>query len=193
VALEEDLVPAAVVLAAAEEVVVAHLVQVRRGGVRRDVAADTDAGTLRAVDGHRRVPAHERADAVLDGLVTGVVRLGLDGDGVHVVGAHGRRDADLAFAGVLEQPLHDVAGAGAPTGVEEAVQGLQPFAGLPWVSVRYLGRQSVTDGRPVLFRGHGRSLVLRLRLCRVSFRQQSVIVFYHPPLNLPRASSTHPG
>ncbi len=165
VALEEHLVAAAGVAPSPEEVVVAHFVEVRGRGVGGDVAADADARALGPVDGHRGVPAHVGADALLDLLVAGVVRLVFDRDGVDVVGARRRGDGDLPFAGVFEQPLYYIAGTSPPACVKEAVQGFQPFAGLLGVSVRYLGRQSVTDGRPVLFRGHGRSLVLRLH-CR---------------------------
>src|SRR6185436_7285063 len=49
VALEEDVVTAAGMVAAPEEVVVADLVQARRAGVGRDVTADADLRTLRAV------------------------------------------------------------------------------------------------------------------------------------------------
>ena len=48
-ALEEDLVAAAGVVLATEEVVEAHLVQGGGGGVAGDVPADPQAGTLRAV------------------------------------------------------------------------------------------------------------------------------------------------
>ena len=49
VALEEDLVAAAGVVLAAEEVVEADLVERGARRVGRDVAADADAGALRAV------------------------------------------------------------------------------------------------------------------------------------------------
>ena len=57
VALDEDLVAAGGIVEAAEEVVEADFVERRRRGVRRDVAADADAGALRAVHRDRRVPA----------------------------------------------------------------------------------------------------------------------------------------
>ena len=69
VALEEDLVAAAGVVLAAEEVVEADLVERRGGGVGRDVAADADAGALGAVDHDRGVPADVAAELALDVLV----------------------------------------------------------------------------------------------------------------------------
>ena len=75
VALEVDLVAAAGVVLAAEEVVEAHLVQRRGGGVGRDVAADALAAALRAVHHDRGVPADPAAVAALDLLVAGERRL----------------------------------------------------------------------------------------------------------------------
>ena len=98
VALEEDLVAAAGVVLAAEEVVEAHLVQARGGGEGRDVAADADAGALGTVHDHRRVPPQVGADAVFDLLVAGELRIAIGGDGVDVVGLADRRDPDVALA-----------------------------------------------------------------------------------------------
>ncbi len=111
VALEEDLVAAAGVVLAAEEVVEADLVERRGRGVGRDVAADADAGALRPVHHDRGVPPDVGADAPLDVLVAGEPRLALGRDRVDVVGAAQARDADLALAGPLEQAQHEVAGA----------------------------------------------------------------------------------
>ena len=86
VALDEDLVAAGRVVGAAEEVVEADLVQRRGRRVRRDVAADADAGALCAVHGDRGVPADPGAIAALDLLVAGEVRLVLRRDRVDVVG-----------------------------------------------------------------------------------------------------------
>ena len=91
VALDVDLVAAAVVVLAAEEVVEADLVQRGRRGVGRDVATDADARPLRAVHRHRRVPPDEAAVGPLGLLVAGEPRLPVGGDGVDVVGAGERR------------------------------------------------------------------------------------------------------
>src|SRR5699024_1301769 len=56
VPLDEDLIAAAGMVLAAEEVVEADLVERRGRGVGRDMAADADAGPLRAVDHDRGVP-----------------------------------------------------------------------------------------------------------------------------------------
>ncbi len=111
VALDEQLVAAARVVLAAEEVVVADLVEARGRGVRRDVAADLEALAVGRGHHHRGVPADQPPDLALDVLVTGEPRLALGRDGVDVVGAGQRGDADLLLPGALEQPQHDVAGA----------------------------------------------------------------------------------
>ena len=71
VALEEDLVPAAGVVLAAEEVVEADLVQGRGAGIGRDVPADPDIRPLRPVHHDRGVPAQPRPVLPLDLLVPG--------------------------------------------------------------------------------------------------------------------------
>ena len=100
VTLDVDLVAAAGVVRATEEVVEADLVEGCARGVRRDVSAHANAGSLRAVDHDRRVPADVGPDASLHPLVAGEPRLLLRWDGVDVVGgasATGRRQfADVA-------------------------------------------------------------------------------------------------
>ena len=127
VALEEDLVAAAGVVLAAEEVVEADLVQRRRGGVGRDVAADADAGPLRAVDDHRGVPAQVGAEAALGLLVAGEPRLLLGADRVDVVGGRQRRHADLLGAGALEHAQHEVAGPHPAGAVDDRVEAVEPL------------------------------------------------------------------
>ena len=65
-ALDEDLVAAARVVLAAEEVVEAGLVERGRRRVGGDVTAHADAGALRAVDGDSRVPAEPATIAPLE-------------------------------------------------------------------------------------------------------------------------------
>ena len=102
VALDEDLVAAARVVLAAEEVVEADFVERRRRRVGRDVPADADPRPLRAVHRDRGVPADEAAVGSLGVLVAGEPRLTVGRDGVDVVGAGQRGDADVALAGALE-------------------------------------------------------------------------------------------
>ena len=148
VALDVDLVAAAGVVLAAEEVVEADLVEAGRGLVRRDVAADLEALAVRGGDHHRGVPADEGADPALDLLVAGEPRLALGRDRVDVVGAAQRGHADLHLAGPLEQAEHHVAGALAAALVDQRVEGVEPVVGLVRVDVGQLGGQPlVDDGR----------------------------------------------
>ncbi len=147
VALDEDLVAATGVVLATEEVVEPDLVEARCRLVRRDVAADLEARPVRVGDHHRGVPADEGADPALDVLVAREPRLALWRDGVDVVGAAQRGDADVELAGLLQQPQHHVAGPLAAALVDQLVERLQPVRGLVRVDVRKLGGQAFVDHR----------------------------------------------
>src|SRR3954462_12725683 len=105
------MVAAARVVLAAEEVVVADLVEARGRGVRRDVTADLEALAVGRGHHHRGVPADQPPDLALHLLVTGEPRLPPRRDGVDEVGAAQCRDADLLLTSTLQEPQHDVAGA----------------------------------------------------------------------------------
>ena len=154
VPLEEDLVAAAGVVLAAEEVVEADLVEGGRRGVRGDVAADPDAGALGAVHDHRGVPAQVRAEAPLGLLVAGEPGLLLGADRVDVVGGRQRRHADLLGAGALEHAQHEVAGAHPAGAVDDGVEAVEPLLGLGGVDVRQVRRDAVEDGADVFAGGH---------------------------------------
>ena len=145
VALEEDVVTAAGVRLAAEEVVVADLVQGGRGGVGGDVAADADAGPLGAVDHHRCIPPDPVAVAPLDLLVAGEERLRLGGDGVDVVGGGQCREADVPLAGPAQQAQHEVAGPLLTVGVDHGVERVEPLLGFLRIGVGELRGESVAD------------------------------------------------
>ena len=155
VALGEDLVAAARVIGAAEEVVVAHFVQGRGGGVARDVAADSDAGALRAMHHDCRVPAVDPSDFALGRLVAGEPRLVLGGDRVDVVGTAKTRDADISLGGAAQERQHQVAGSIVALGVDEVVERLDPLSGFVGIDIDVLGRQSAGDqGVTVTSGGH---------------------------------------
>jgi hypothetical protein len=147
VALVEDLVAAAGVVLAAEEVVEADLVEAGRRGVRRDVPADADPGALGPVHHDRRVPPDVGPDPALDVLVAGEPRLRLRRDGVDVVGAAQAGHAHLVLAGPLQEAEHEVPRPVAAGVVDDRVQGLEPLGGLGGVDVGQLARQSVADDR----------------------------------------------
>ncbi len=145
VALDEDLVAAAGVVLAAEEVVEADLVERRAGGVRRNVATDTHTRPLRAVHRHRGVPADPRAVAALHLLVTREPRLPLGGDGVDVVRAGQRGHADVVLTRTLQQTQHQVPGPLLTATLEHLVERLEPLGRLFGVDVRQVRGHAVTN------------------------------------------------
>jgi len=145
VPLEVDLVArSAGEVLAAEEVVVADLVQRRRARVGGDVPADADRH-VRARHHDRGVPADVGADAALDVLIAREPRLALGRDRVDVVGAAQCGHADLAFAGALEQLEDEEPRPLATVGVDGRVERLNPLPCLFGVDVRQLAGQPVSD------------------------------------------------
>ena len=127
VALEVDVVAAAGVVLAAEEVVEADLVQRGRAGERRQVAADAVGVLVGLDDHHRRVPADEGPDPALDVLVAGEPRLVLAGDGVDVRRADRGGEADLAGAGTVEQLRQQEPGTGLAVRVDDGIERVEPL------------------------------------------------------------------
>ena len=147
VPLDEQLVAAAGVLLAAEEVVVADLVEARDRLVRRDVTADLEALAVGRGHHHRGVPPDQPAYVALHLLVAGEPRLALGRDGVDVVGAAQGGDAHLLLAGPLEQAQHHVARALAAAVGDHGVEGLEPLPGLLGIDVGQLRRHALVDHR----------------------------------------------
>ena len=124
----------------AEEVVEADFVERGRRGVGRDVAADADAGALRAVHGQRGVPADPAAVAALDLFVTGELGLVLGRDGVDVVRRRDLRHVELQLVRLLQEAQHDLAASPGALRLHELQERLLPLGGLFGVAVeRSLG------------------------------------------------------
>jgi len=109
------------------------------------VAADAEAGPLRAGHHHRGVPAVPQPVASLDCLVTREERLFGDTDRVDVRRDDGRRDRDAALPGALEQAQQDVAGTGTASLVDQAVESLEPLVRLTRIDVRHREEQWVDE------------------------------------------------
>ena len=152
--LEEDVVAAAGVAAPAEEVVEAHLVHRGDGGVGGEVPADGDAGALGAMDDHRRVPAVDVAQLLLELDVTGVLGLLIRGDRVHVVRGERVRQVQVLVASVLDQALHHLGGAVDAAVLDESVERVEPLPGLLRVRILRVARQVDADGTRGLVRSH---------------------------------------
>ncbi len=153
VPLEEDLVAAAPVVLAAEEVVETHVVQRGRGGERGDVAAHADPRTLGARHHHGRVPAGRVEDLALDLLVAGEERLVLRGDRVHVVRTAHFRHGDTLLPRALDEPEHEIAGPLTASLVDGGVEGVEPFLGLFGIKIRDLTRKAANDDRVAIGSG----------------------------------------
>ena len=143
VALEEDLVAALWGVFALEEVVEADFVQRCGGRVGGNVAANTDAGALRAVHHHRGVPAHPAAVALLNLLVAWEFRLELRRNGVDQVGGRQRRQRHALGVRSLDQAQHEVASALWVRILQQPVEGVHPFLGLLRVCVVQVGRHAL--------------------------------------------------
>ena len=144
-ALDEDLVAAAGVGLAAEEVVEADLVQRGRRRVGRDMAAHTNSRPLRAVHHDRGVPSDPRAVASLDVLVTGEPGLEFGRNRVDVVGRRQCWDGHPLFARTLEQAQHQVPRPGRPRPLQQGVERLEPLAGLVGIDVGQVGGDTFAD------------------------------------------------
>ena len=145
VSLDEDLIAAARVGFAAEEVIETHLVERGRGGVGGDVAAYADAGALGAVHHDRGIPPDPAAVAAFDLLVAGKPWLQLGRDGVDVVGRGQGGDCHTLLARALKQAQHQVAGPGRAGAGQQVVERLEPFRGLVGVDIGQIRRHTVAD------------------------------------------------
>ncbi len=135
VPLDEDLVAAVRVVEAPEEVVEPDLVEGGRRRVGGDVAADADAGALRAVHRDGRVPADPAAIAALELLIARELGLVLRSDGVDVVGDRHLRHVQLQLVRLVQQAQHDLAATAGALRVDQLLQRLRPLTGLFRIAV----------------------------------------------------------
>jgi hypothetical protein len=148
VPLEVDLVAAALVVLAAEEVVEADLVQRGSRGVGGDVAADADAGPLRAVHHDRRVPAGRKAGSdARPASSPGNHGSRLGRDGVDVVRASQARHAHVLLGRAAQERQHDVARAVGAGVRDQRVERVDPLARLVRVDVDVLGGETACEQR----------------------------------------------
>ena len=149
-ALVEDVVAAAGVILAAEEVVEPDLVESCGRSVGRNVAADSNALALCTLDLHGGVPTDPPAVATFDFFVTGEPRFVFSADGVDVVGGSQAGNADSLLAGALDEVEHDVACAGGAGLFDQRVKGVDPVLGLLRVDVGDIRGETIEDGALVL-------------------------------------------
>lgn len=121
------------VVTAAEEVVLAHFVEVSHTCEGGDVTANADALLLGTLNHDCCVPTNPCAVLALEFLITGVLGLLVDGDGVDVVGLDQSRDLNTLCASLLEQCAKDVLCTLGAVSLDKVLEGLGPLLGLFYV------------------------------------------------------------
>ena len=121
-ALDEDVVTAAGMILATEEVVEAHLIQAGGTLVGRDVTADFKPLAVGLAHHDRRVPSDKSTNPAFDVLVTREPGLGFRWNRVEVIAASQRRQAYLAGSRLLKQFEHDEPGTVPSFFLQQAVQ-----------------------------------------------------------------------
>ena len=120
---------------AAEEVVLAHFVEVSHTCEGGDVTANADALLLGTLNHDCCVPTNPRAVLALEFLITGVLGLLVCGDGVDVVGLDQSGDLYALLTSFLEQCAKDVLCTLGAVSLDKVLEGLGPFLGLFYVDV----------------------------------------------------------
>ncbi len=147
VPLEEDLVAEATVGLAAEEMVEADLVERRRAGVGREVAADALGARVGPRHHGGRVPADVGADPALLVLVAGEPGFGVGRDGVDVGRRDGGGEVDLLGARPLQELHEQIARPGTSPRVDDGVEGVEPLLRLARIRVGNLVADPVEQHR----------------------------------------------
>ena len=99
------------------------------------MAAEAIVLLVRAVDHRRCVPADDAANATLERLIPGKLRLIFDTDSVHVVRVERQHGSDAQPAAILHRPLEEEAGALLPFVIDYGSQRINPFPRLCGVLV----------------------------------------------------------
>ena len=148
VALDVDQVGAFRMRGAFPEVVEADVVERGRGGERRDVAAELAALAIRLHHHRERIPAHERADAVLEPGLAGHRRLLTHVDRVQVCGGCLVREVCTRAARFVDQALDQVVAAFDPVRTQHRVECIQPLLGFVRIEIASrIRHRSVPSGR----------------------------------------------
>ena len=125
--LEEHQIALPLCVAGPEEMVEADLEEIGRAGIAGDVAAQL---TMRLVGAHhhrQRVPAHDGRQPLLDGQIARKRRLLRHRDGVDIGRAAQRLPADGRVARLQRQQVHHLAHPLRAAGLQQRLQGGQPF------------------------------------------------------------------
>jgi len=126
-------------------VVLAHFVEVSHTCKGGDVTANADALLLGTLNHNCCVPTNPCAVLALEFLITGVLGLLVDGDGVDVVGLDQSRDLNALLASLLEQRAKDVLCTLGAVSLDKVLEGLSPFLGLFYVDVLQASRRVLRE------------------------------------------------
>ena len=136
VALDVQEISSEVAARCSKEVIEADVVEGRGRREARDVSAQGRIDPVRLHDHCHGVPANDRANAVLDGVIAGAPAfLGL-GDGVHVGGVRAVREIGSLATRPSDQPAHQVVGALDSLLLEDRVESVEPLPGLLGIAIR---------------------------------------------------------
>src|SRR5690606_8735878 len=134
-ALDVDEVAAILQRGAAPEMVEAHFIKLRGGGVAGDVVAELGALAVGMHLHRHRVPADVGLDALLDLAIAGVWRFLVHRDGVEVRGLCRVRKVRALTARMVDQLLQQEMRTGGAVGIQGRIQRLEPFLGFLGIDV----------------------------------------------------------
>ena len=135
VALEIDQVAAVAVMGRIPEVLLAGAEQRSDRGEAGDMPAELVVVRVGARHHHHRVPAADRADALLEGDVAGRALLHVRRNGVDVRRIRRERDVGAGAASLVDQALEQVVRALGSFALQHRFERIEPFLGLEGVGV----------------------------------------------------------
>jgi len=135
VALEVDLIAAVLPRGPVEEMVEGDLVECRRGGVGRDVAADAGLFAVGPNDHGHGVPADDALDPALDSSMTREAWLAALGNRVDVGRVRQIRQRDTELGGPALQRAQQITDPVLAAVLDDVVQRLEPFLLLDGVEI----------------------------------------------------------
>jgi len=118
-----------------EEVIEADVVERGRARERRDVSAELGVLAIRLHHHRQRVPAHQRADAVLEPGLTRQRRLVAQVDRVEIRRGGGVGQVGARAPRLVDQPLEQVVAAFDPLAPEDRFERVEPLGGLRRIDV----------------------------------------------------------
>src|SRR5712692_11682606 len=133
--LEVDEVPPVPFVRRMPEMIEADAEQRSDGGETRDVAAQLIVGFVRLRHHDHRVPAAERADALLQGVVAGRALLEVRRNRVEVGGIERERNVSARATRLVDELFQQIAGALGALALEHRLQRIEPLLCLKGIGI----------------------------------------------------------